>query len=319
MISVVLIGRNIRALVESSIASAFGATEALSGDCEIIYVDSRSTDGTVDALRARFAKVLRVLELTGEMNAGIARNAGAAVARGDVLFFVDGDVEIAPEFLKAVLRDGGSLVHPVVAGQLPEVLYDKDWTPIGPVPDRHRIAKPTYGANLGGIFAIEKRVFEEVGGFAPEMRINEDLDLGLRLAAHGYRVLHVPVPMGTHHTVEYFDWRRLWQRARRGDLFYPGFTMRRHWANPAYWRVARTLHRPTAVLLLTLALAVMFSPWFLLLYVAFIFAKNLRRQRVTFLQDFVGTALTSLGALAGAVLFFPRRPPAEGRGYRIIA
>jgi cellulose synthase/poly-beta-1,6-N-acetylglucosamine synthase-like glycosyltransferase len=318
MISVVLIGRDIRALVERGTASAFDAAQTLASSSEVIYVDSRSTDGTVGALRARFGEVLHIVELTGEMNAGIARNAGAAVARGDVLFFVDGDVEVAPEFLKAVMRDDGSLVHPVVAGQLPEVLYDRNWTPIGPVPDRHRIEKPTYSPNLGGVFAVERRVFEEVGGFAPEMRINEDLDLGLRLAARGYQVLHVPIPMGTHHTMEYFDWRRLWRRVCRGDLFYPGVTMRRHWGSAAYWCLATTLHRPTAVLLLTLALAVAFTPWFLLVYVTFIFAKNFRRARVSLLQDFAGTALSSLCALVGAALFFPRPPSAERRGYRVI-
>jgi 4-hydroxybenzoate polyprenyltransferase len=61
----------------------------------------------------------------------------------------------------------------------------------------------------------------------------------------------------------------------------------------------------------------MFSAWFPLLYVAFIFAKNPRRERVTFLHDFVGTALTSLGALAGAALSFSRPPSEQGRGYRV--
>jgi glycosyltransferase involved in cell wall biosynthesis len=78
--------------IASSIATFSGSTRAY----EVIVVDDGSTDGSVQAVRCRFGRELQSglvkLLVTGR-NGGVsrARNAGAAMARGTWLMFLDSD------------------------------------------------------------------------------------------------------------------------------------------------------------------------------------------------------------------------------------
>src|SRR5690606_28067093 len=123
-ISFVVIARNQAATISACLKSVFRAAEsAILTGFEVIYVDSDSTDGSVALVRELFHDAVRVVRLTGIMNAAIARNVGASVATGDALFFVDGDMELDQCALDKALDEGRGLVHPVVMGQLPEKLY----------------------------------------------------------------------------------------------------------------------------------------------------------------------------------------------------
>ena len=47
---------------------------------------------------------VKIYIITGKFNAAIARNIGAKEAKGDV-FFIDGDMEILPDFLPLVYNE----------------------------------------------------------------------------------------------------------------------------------------------------------------------------------------------------------------------
>ena len=72
---------------------------------EVIVVDDGSTDRTAAIASRAAASVLR----RAHRGPAAARNAGAACARGDVLVFLAGDMECAPEFLER-------LVAPIASG-----------------------------------------------------------------------------------------------------------------------------------------------------------------------------------------------------------
>src|SRR3954467_6701568 len=77
---------------ETTMARCLGAlAQTPTGLCEIIVVDDRSTDRTA-ALAASYGA--RVLKNPGGRGPAAARNAGAAIATGDILLFVDADVEV---------------------------------------------------------------------------------------------------------------------------------------------------------------------------------------------------------------------------------
>lgn len=317
-ISFIIIARNEAPTILQSLASVFRAASAVQlPSLEVIYVDSDSSDGSVTMVRERYGDSVRVIRLTGARNAGIARNVGASVAAGKILFFIDGDMEVDSAFLGRALDARHELVHPVVTGRLPEMIYDADRRLVAKVSDRRRIRKQEYRANLGGIFLIDRTLFEKMGGFAPELRINEDLDLGLRLARAGTRALAVPHPIALHHTVEYFDWARIIPMIRDGSMFYPGAIFRRHFSNRYYLPILVSHQRPTIILLISLLLGFLLNPGWLAVYVAYVGAKNLRRSNVSFVQDFLGTTSRSICFLVGLLVFFPRPVSAASISYTV--
>lgn len=81
-------------------------------DVEVIVADDGSTDGTVEAAGAAGAMVVRLDAGRGGGNPAAARNAGAAVASGDPLVFLDADCTPLDGWLDALLaaHDRGAVV-----------------------------------------------------------------------------------------------------------------------------------------------------------------------------------------------------------------
>lgn len=149
-----------------------------------------------------------VVEVVRDPRAGgpaAARNAGVARTRGDIVVFVDADVEVHPDALtrlrEALDRDAG--VDAVFGS------YD-DRPAAGALVSRFRnllhhhvhTTSPgpatTFWAGLG---AVRREAFEAVGGFDarryPRPSI-EDIELGMRLHAAGRRITLDPRARGTH-------------------------------------------------------------------------------------------------------------------------
>ncbi|WP_254716530.1 glycosyltransferase family 2 protein [Actinomadura sp. WMMB 499] len=158
---------------------------------EIVVVDDASRDGSADIAAGLGCRVVRLPENRG---VSAARNAGVAASSGDVVFFLDSDVALHPDAVRAaldVLRDEPD-VGCVQGVYEPEPLIDD-----GPV-EWYRILHAAYwrrrhlGDVTGVVFAlaaIRRDVLEEVGGFDETLRDCEDVEYGGRLAGHGRVVL----------------------------------------------------------------------------------------------------------------------------------
>lgn len=70
-------------------------------DFETILVDDGSTDGT-RSIAARFP--VRVVSSGGRVGPAAARNLGARMAEGDILFFIDADVMLRPDSLTRMVE-----------------------------------------------------------------------------------------------------------------------------------------------------------------------------------------------------------------------
>jgi glycosyltransferase involved in cell wall biosynthesis len=198
-------------------------------DSEVIYVDSKSTDNSID--RAKQFKNISIYSIIGDFNAAIARNVGAIESKGDVLFFIDGDVEIAIDFLTYVIKDSNRLIHECVAGYLDHMFYNGNWHFIERVPEGYNGSLPSKSVKqsvVGGIFLIERKYWELLGGMKTKFTINEDLDLGLRLTKMGIYITRVPHFMGLHHTIDYRNENRMWNILFSPYLKYPGMLVREH-------------------------------------------------------------------------------------------
>ena len=149
-------------------------------------------DGAVDDCRPLIQEFgARLLEIPGPSGPAIARNRGAAVARGEVLVFVDSDVVAAPDALTRIVERFRTEPH------VQAVFGTYDDVPGAPnfvsqyknlahafVHRSSSTAATTFWSGLG---AIRTRAFWSVGGFDerfPRPCI-EDIDLGYRLHAGG--------------------------------------------------------------------------------------------------------------------------------------
>ncbi len=83
-----------------TINRAIGSVLAQSVACEVIVIDDGSTDGSVEAIDPRHLAAIRLVR-QANAGPGAARNAGAALAKGEFLAFLDSDDEWLPGFLQA--------------------------------------------------------------------------------------------------------------------------------------------------------------------------------------------------------------------------
>jgi GT2 family glycosyltransferase len=120
-----------------------------------------------------------------------ARNLGAARASGELLCFVDADVEVHADLVAAFgAYDDAPAAPGVVSGFRNLLHHHVHVTGAGPA--------QTFWAGLG---AVRRDAFAAAGGFDaarfPHSSV-EDIDLGMRLAAVGGRIVLDPSIQGTH-------------------------------------------------------------------------------------------------------------------------
>jgi glycosyltransferase involved in cell wall biosynthesis len=159
---------------------------------ELMVVDDHSSDPTGEIARRRSVKVLKTEAPSGP---GAARNLGAREASGDILCFIDADVVIEPGTLARISS------HFQTDSSLTAVFGSYDDAPAEPNflsqyknlqhHYVHQTAKREATTFWAGCGAIRRRVFLEVGGFDADKYPTpsiEDIELGYRITANGYRI-----------------------------------------------------------------------------------------------------------------------------------
>jgi glycosyltransferase involved in cell wall biosynthesis len=161
------------------------AAQACNGEWEVVVADNGSTDDGAALARERAARDprFRFVDASARGGPAAARNIGVQEARGELLAFCDADDVVQPGWLggceTALVRadvvagyfDFSSLNARASATPQPAATRQLGFLPGG------------LGANL----AVRREAFEDVGGFAEELRIGEDIDLCWRLQLQGYR------------------------------------------------------------------------------------------------------------------------------------
>ncbi len=152
------------------------------GDYEVLIVDGGSNDGTVEVAERHGFRVIEA-EKRRPHDVAYARNLGAKLSKGDLLFFLDADTLMEPhclEVFEAYFRD------PMVAAALCRVL------PLNGKPverlmyEFNNVARRI--SNISGLYELSyfscpcyrRSCFEKAGGFREDLYACEDLDLALR-------------------------------------------------------------------------------------------------------------------------------------------
>jgi len=237
-ISVVIPYYNRSRFIDACLDSVFAQT--LAPD-EVIVVDDASRPEETQHLERKGASI-RLVRLLRNRGVSGARNAGIAVAQGEWIAFQDSDdlwepdklarqwrhLEANPECdgvqsaVRAVYDDGREIVSDAVAPRL--TLADAL---------HHNMIRTQ-------TLVIRARVVRALGGFDETLRLCEDDDLGIRLAAGGHRIDFLAEPLvrlrrGDHAHL-FGDWRKvlaaktrvaLRHRALLEEVLGPGATRRR--------------------------------------------------------------------------------------------
>jgi glycosyltransferase involved in cell wall biosynthesis len=236
----------------------------------LVYIDG-ATDGTERIAREAGAQILKNSD--SPKGPALARNAAAAEATSDLLWFVDADVVVAPDCLRRLIDDMQAHAAVGAFGSYDDEPASLRATSLYANLRHHFVhqqGKRDATTFWSGIGLIRRDIFVQLGGFDskrfPYPSV-EDVELGMRIIAEGHRIRLVPSALGKHCK----DWSlwRVWhtdvlRRARPWSLLLaerPGATKDLNLANEERAKAFLALMIPT---LLTGGLI---SPAFLLLAV----------------------------------------------------
>jgi GT2 family glycosyltransferase len=230
-VDAVVIGRNEGARLRDCLLSLAQQTR------RVVYVDSGSTDGSVDLAQSMGAEVV-ALDLSRPFTAARARNAGLARLAADFespdfVQFVDGDCAVDPTWVQKALEAFAH--HPdavVVCGRrrerFPDAsiynrLCDREWdTPIGPA------------LACGGDALMRHAALVAVGGYREDLIAGEEPELCIRLRQNGGTIWRIDAEM-TLHDAAITRFSQFWKRSQRaGHAFAEGAALHgappeRHW------------------------------------------------------------------------------------------
>jgi glycosyltransferase involved in cell wall biosynthesis len=175
--SVVVPAHNEERLLPGGLAAIASAATEVDGAVEVIVVANRCTDSTADLARAAGAIVVE----DPSRNIATVRNAGAAVATGDVIVTIDADCVMSAPTFREIERllgtgrfvGGGTKVVP-------------ERTSAGIRATYALMEVTVFLTRLGGgLFWCLRTDFEALHGFDESLLIAEDLDFARRLRVLG--------------------------------------------------------------------------------------------------------------------------------------
>ena len=203
----------------------------------VVYVDSGSTDGSVEMARGRGVLVVE-LDRAVPFTAARARNAGfarlsEAAPNLELVQFVDGDCEVVAGWLARAERElGADAQLGVVCGRRRERypdrsiynrLCDLEWdTPVGPA------------EACGGDALMRAEAVRAVDGYDASLIAGEEPDLCLRMRRRGWKVSRIDAEM-TMHDADMTRVGQWWKRSVRAGHAYAegaarhGSGAERHW------------------------------------------------------------------------------------------
>ncbi|MGD1914043.1 MAG: glycosyltransferase [Rivularia sp. (in: cyanobacteria)] len=213
---VVVIGRNEGNRLKQCLLSVLKKVKTF------VYVDSGSTDGSVELASSLGASVVE-LDLSIPFTAARARNAGFEYLlqiepHVEFVQFVDGDCLIVDGWLEKAVRILNTKPECVVvcgrrreqfpANSIYNRLCNIEWdTPVGEA------------RACGGDAMMRVSVVKQVGGFNPTLIAGEEPELCVRLRQTGGKILRIDAEM-TLHDAQIMHFRQWWKRSVRNGHAY---------------------------------------------------------------------------------------------------
>jgi GT2 family glycosyltransferase len=235
----------------------------------VVYVDSGSTDGSVELARAKGVEVVE-LDLSQPFTMARGRNAGFARLEeiepdGRFVQFVDGDCEVVAGWLESGLAAIESRPEiAAVSGRRRERFPDRSIY--------NRLADIEWDAPIGevkycsGDVLIRTEAFRQIGGYDPTLIAGEDPELSVRLRQHGWKILRIDAEM-TLHDMAMTRFSQWWKRCERsGFAFAEGAAMHgklpeRHWVHQVRSTVFWGIALPMIIMGIALPMVILVPAW----------------------------------------------------------
>lgn len=189
-ISIIIPAYNEEKNLPATIESINKALESIKAKYEIIVVDNNSTDKTSKLAENLGAKVV----FQKERSIAKTRNAGAKVAIGKYLLFVDADTEIPANLVnkayEEIIKEKVTLVSTIMTfKKYPSISSYGIWF--------YNLISKIIKRGIGPFIFVQKDAFQKVGGFNEEYYAFEEVEFFNKIKKNfgrsGFKVLFIPV------------------------------------------------------------------------------------------------------------------------------
>ena len=232
-LSVILISKNqawnIRRLIESVIHHTTAVFSR-----EITLVDSASTDETT-AYASEYAINVLQLHTDQHLSPAAGRYVGYKHTTGDLILFLDGDMELHPEWLRHALH---------ILRTQPEVAVITGVTvDISPTETAGSVAHVTASPDatttdvpyVAGAALYRRQALDQVGCFNPYLYSDEEPELCIRIRQAGNRIVQLHMPIAYHYSTPSEALSTLVNRWRRNLYLGAGQSLRYHLGRKTFW------------------------------------------------------------------------------------
>lgn len=184
----------------------------------IVYVDSGSTDGSIEAAEKQGVIVVN-LDLSVPFTMARGRNAGFEYLLRhyptlDYIQFIDGDCELLPGWLDTALTfiaQDDSIA--VVCGRRKERFPDA--SPYNRLADMEWNTLIGEAKACGGDALMRTAALKQVNGYTPTLIAGEEPEMCIRLRQKGWKIWRIDADM-TLHDAAMYQFGQWWKRSVRG-------------------------------------------------------------------------------------------------------
>jgi glycosyltransferase involved in cell wall biosynthesis len=196
-VSVIIKALNEEQHIAAAIESALTAIEGIEG--EVILADSASTDRTVEIARRYPIKIVRMANIQ-DRSCGAGAQLGFQYSRGRYVWLVDGDMRVKSGFLATAIQFLEE--HPAIAG-VGGMLSEHETSNLEYVKrnvQEYSMRRPGLVTRLDGGGVYRRSAIETVG-YLTDRNLHgaEELELGARLVARGWKLVRLPLPDVDHY------------------------------------------------------------------------------------------------------------------------